>query len=348
MPKVVAFDSTLYRRGMANPFTSPLGIGLVPRDPEVTAEALRQAFRSLAQRIPGLSSRPFWCSVHLFRKSPGVPALELLTPVVTPVLQTIDVVSVSYSPTRLERIITHGLTEPRESARREFMSNLQQDYVYHALWKFGQTHDMGQYRAVLDGMNPIVTGGSARVSTYAYEVVLHGDEVDPLVCSADVFAKYLDLKLASMPDPDHRYPTAPLNDDNVAAILRGTGVKLFTSVIGTRDFHYVTQLRSGGGPRPLPLRHPIVFSIREPPPAEAGSFPRTGLDSFEELSPPIDFVVNRAIEIGGCWKRWDNSDLVRLDDSRDEVVYYGPIGEKIAAWLKTLRPACKTLRFSPT
>ena len=345
MTKVVAFDSTLFRRGVANPFTTPLGVGVVPRDPHATEQALAEGFLALGSKYPGLASRPFWCSVHLLRKVPRVRLMDLVGPVIAMVLPTLDVVSVSYSPTRLERVITHGLTEPRAEPRPKFMDILQQDYVYHSLWKFGQTHDMSQYHAVLDGMNPIVTGGSARIGTYSYEVVMHGDEVDPLVCSADLLARYLDAKLESMPDPGHRFPSAPLSEDTLAAALQGSGVKLFTSVIGTRDFHYVTQLRSGGGGQALPIRHPVVYSIREPPPPEAGSFPRTGLDAFEELSPPIDYVVNKAIRTGGSWKRWDNSDLVRIDESKDSVVYYGPIGGKLAEWLKTVRPSCQIERF---
>jgi hypothetical protein len=348
MAKLVAFDSTYYRRGVANPFTTPLGVGLVPKDPSQTAKAMIEAFAELTKRHPTLSSRPFWSSVHLFRKLPGAPALDLLTPVMQRVLATIEVVSVSYTTTRLDRVRTHGLTEPRESDREPFMSNLQQDYVYHSLWKFGQTHDMNQYHAILDGMNPIITGGSARIATYDYEVVFHGDEVDPLVCAADLMAKYFDVKLASMPDPSHRYPSAPLNDDSLVQILRGSGVKLFTSVIGTRDFHYVTQLRSGAGPRPLPVRHPVVYLIREPPPREAGSFPRAGLETFEELSPVVDYVVTQAIGLSGCWKRWDNADLMRFDDQRDRVVYYGPVGEKLADWMRSVRPACRTERFDPS
>ncbi len=348
MTKLVAFDSTLFRRGTVNPFTSPLGVGVVPRDPNETATALADGFRELSARVPALASRPYWCTVHLLRKATSLRTLELLEPLMSRILPTIDVVSVSYSPTRLERIISHGLTVPRENPRPDFMSNLQQDYVYHSLWKFGQLHDMSQYHAILDGMNPIVTGGSARVSGYDFEVVLHGDEVDPLVCSADLLARYLDAKLATIPDPGRRYPSAPLNDDTLVECLRGSGVKLFSSIIGTRDFHYVTQLRSGGGGRPLPLRHPIVFSVREPPPVETGSFPRAGLDAFEELSPPIDYVVKRAMELHGSWKRWDNSDLVRLDDSQDVVVSYGPVGEKLVGWLRTVRPACQAERFTPS
>src|SRR5271157_636601 len=164
MTKVIVLDSTLYKRGVVNPYVSPLGVGLVPRDADATSASLIEGFRDLAGRAPGLAARPFWCSVHLFRKCPNVAALELLDPIIRRVLPTIDVVSVTHSPTRLERIRTHGLTVPRETDRQSFMSALQQDYVYHSLWKFGQLHDMTQYHAILDGMNPIVTGGSSRIA----------------------------------------------------------------------------------------------------------------------------------------------------------------------------------------
>ncbi len=343
---LLGLDSTLLKRGTLAPFTVPLGVGIVPHDAARLEDKLRDATRRLAGKFPELAKRPWWCSTHLLRKCPPVRAIDLLEPIVKALLSEVKVAWVIWTVTGLQSVKIRGLTEEKEVPREKFMSNLQQDYVLHSLWKMRRLEPGNNtYHCLLDGANPVASGAFLDGKLDTFEILYHGDEVSSLVCTADIVARYIDVKLESMPDPTRRYRSAQLNTENLEGIFKGSGIVLRPAIIGTKDFHYTTPLRAGGGGVTLPVRHPIIYFMREPPPKEAGTFPSSAVDTLEAFSPMGDFVVNRAIEKHGCWKRWDNSDLSRIDEQTDEVVYQGPIGEKLADWIKLQRPGLSTVRF---
>ena len=343
---LLGLDSTLLKRGSLTPFTVPLGVGIVPHEAARLEEKLSEATGRLAGKFPELAKRPWWCSTHLLRKCPSVLAIDLLEPIVNALLSEVKVAWVIWTVTSLQSVKIRGLTEEKEVPREKFMSNLQQDYVLHSLWKIRRV-DPGYstYHCLLDGANPVVSGAFLDGKLDKFEILYHGDEVSSLICSADIVARYIDVKLESMPDTTRKYRSAQLNTENLENIFKGSRIVLRTVIVGTKDFHFTTPLRVGGGGVTLPVRHPIVYFLREPPPREAGTFSNSAVDSLEAFSPMGNFVVNRAIEKHGCWKRWDNSDLRRIDEQTDELVYQGPIGEKLANWIKLQRPGLSTFRF---
>ena len=322
--QTIAFDSKEYHASGLKPFFAPIGIGIQTQDSisfkQTYDEALQQIFDGLGivRRRRALSNETL---AHLYGDSADMISEKLLDRV-SEKITNVWFFYTQVDSTKTPYIYSEG--RDRKLPPLEYIRNHQQSYPYWCAWRLSLDHHIGDSAILLDAFQGEETEAWNELKAYNPSVLFKGDEVNPLISTADILLARVDRVLRM----------GKLREPLITKAFDELGFEATTFFIGQPHYGKITSVSN----RQIDIRRyvprPLIFVLHDGAPK--GIIPKDW-EQTRFLAPLLDTPLNHAFEDGVGFKGFDyNQDGALLDPQKDVIYYYGSEGNKIQDKISTL------------
>ncbi len=310
----LAFDSKEYHAGELKPFFAPIGLGVETRDAgsfkTAYDEALAGIFEDLriARRRKAYS---FGTLVDFFKDRAGRIVTRFLAEIAD------QVSHVWFFHTQVSEIKTpyiYSRGKYRRLPPLEYMKIHQQAYPYWCAWRLLKEREIRSTAILLDAFQSPETNAWNELKVLRPLIFYKGDEVNPLISTADI--------LLARADQDLREHV--LRDPFVEKAFADLGFEATSLFIGQPQYREITAISR----LPISLREyvprPMVYILHEARPK--GVDPKDW-DRMRFLAPVSDPALRFAFDENVGCKAFDfDQDGGLLNSKKDIFFVYGPEG----------------------
>ncbi|MDG6941981.1 MAG: hypothetical protein JRN34_03545 [Nitrososphaerota archaeon] len=344
--ETIGFDSILFRRSwierrlsetepntaedVTKTFVSPLGCGVLVSDFKSFRGEFVKAFSFQASEFK--IHLPFlFVPSSVLIGMVGLPkTIAFVDRLLHQIEKRISAVHASFVtlPVLLDPTVRVGglLSPSKDESAKDYLVHLQNPMPYLTAYSF-RGSKIGQDftgRMVMDSFESSKTRAWDRLTDAELEVFVHGDECNPLVCTADLMCFYINFKLYQRATYDER----KLDYKNVAEVLSEfpflSTIYRFDQETKEAFVHY--------NYKPIEymekVKHPVTFLMYDKPQGQS-------LTLRDVVSKRLWYcAAKKAYSTEGCFKRfnWD-SDAKYVDDG-DTIVCVGSESMRVAQTLK--------------
>lgn len=310
-------------------YHTPLGVGVRVDDTDRCHQDLTEAFRRVKGHAHVASLRPYapatvvrsWYQEEI---GASVSAVEHILDSVLPRVRQLHFSFVALSNRQMESVPVGGYASPtRQVATAKFREALCPMFSYITAWTLDELHAPPACPVSVDAFESKPTLAWTRlceITTPSY--VYRGDEVDPLICLADLFAFATDRLL---------YRThGRLEPDPIQRLWSRRGPEVTSWLIGRGNVAKVAWMSEEPIRPTRYVRHPVVFLLRDNPSAYAGAPRSMGVTSLIQAGPPFESAVKIASTRNGSLKFFNEFDDPGLLADGDVLIHAGPRSKELA------------------
>lgn len=322
-------------------FFTPLGAGVLYKNPEVFSQCYYQTVQSLAKDFKISISSPFYASSFLKKELGLSKAIPFCDKLVAKMADFIDLIHISYvilPPTQRPTVCVGGNKCPEITMSTiKFLRDLAPMFSYISAWNFVRRHRHKKYDLHIDSFRSKHTiAWDELIKNNSPQIFPRGDECNPFISFSDIIAFLTDVKLYTS-DPAHRQ----LTKENVEYVWKDYNFDVDCHYLDDSIFSkykwYNNELIDI---RPY-LAHPIVFLLID----QIEQFdisPKLSIDQttlpgekkkFKEVlqgTAPYFAALKYAHHLDGSvqfFDRYVDSDKIK---DGDVFVYMGDVSKKIA------------------
>lgn len=311
----LAFDSKEYHAGELKHFFAPIGLGIETRDSGSFKEAYDEALKGIFEDL-GIERRrrsySFGTLVDFFKDRAGKIVNRFLSDVADKVSR------VWFFHTQVSEIKTPYIYSRGKYGRLpplEYMKIHQQAYPYWCAWRLSKEGEIRNTAILLDAFQSPETNAWNDLKVLRPLIFYKGDEVNPLISTADI--------LLARADQDLREHI--LRDPFVEKVFANLGYEVASLFIGQPHYREITAISR----LPISLREyvprPMVYILHEARPK--GVNPKDW-ERARFLAPVSDAPLNLAFDENVGCKAFDfDQDGGLLNSRRDIFFLYGPDGK---------------------
>jgi hypothetical protein len=316
-------------------FHTPFGVGVCTEEAEALRTRLIDTF-SIHKKEYGIESgRPFAPSNilrhwHQDNIGASVRAAEEIIGNILPLIKRLHFSFAALSSRQMATVPVGGYASPvRQIPTPKFLEMLNPMYSYLTAWTAGKAGIKLSEDVRIDAFESKQTAAwSQLINDTAPSVWLHGDEVDPLVCTADLIAFATDRLLYR--------EKVKLNPGNIQTMWKTNGREVTSWLVGHGNVDWVTW-KTDEGIDPMPhIRHPIVFLLRDLPEAYASPPKGKGFSSLMQSGPPFESALCLAVKKHGCLKFFNEFDDPKYIKDGDVFIYAGDKSKELAQVYKDM------------
>jgi len=356
--KVIAFDSKEYNRPKIIDlpdekilgknakvdigFHSHLGVGILIKHPDVFSKALADIFSDQTKKFNLPLTRRFYSSNDLYSQI-GNPrkAIAFCIKTAEQLQEYIELIHFSYiilSRKEFETVPVGGFGCPEiRIPRNDFIRQLGPMFSYITAWSFFMKRPKIDAEFHLDTFHSRHAVAWDELTTITHpKIYPRGDECNPFIAGADLFARATDLKLRSKKiklKPENLEKT--WENAKFEVMVRFVDKNVFSKIKWDSNDHIDTA--------PY-LARPMVFILKDVPEQYKAKVNEKGKiisrpPKFKEVihsSIPFSITVRYAQDLGGGIQFFDeNIDSNKIKDG-DKLIYIGREAQKLAETYATM------------
>ncbi len=320
----VAFDSKEYHAGVMTPFFAPIGLGVETRDVgrfKASYDAAMDVALSGRKPARRRKAHSFETLVDFYGENASKIADKFLGLILGEVSH-VWFFHTEVSAAKTPFIYSQG--KHKALPPLDYMKLHNQSYPYWCAWLWARENEPRSCAILLDAFQGAETNAWNELKLHRPLVFYKGDEVNPLISTADILLARADSALRQR----------ILRDSVIEKVLGGMGFDATSMFIGQPHYHDITEI----SPLPINIRdyiyHPMVFMLHEDRPRGTDW---KEWDRQRFLAEVTDTPVNYAFENNTGFKTFDmDSDGTLLNPRKDVNFYYGPDGKRNKEKLKVL------------
>jgi len=326
-------------------FYSPLGLGVLYKDSENFVKTYVDETRSLSDSFNLPLGLPIYCSTVVKNQLGLRKAIPFCDQLVKKITKFIDLIHVSYvilPPKEIESVSVGGDRCPVEEVQTsKFLRILCHMFSYISAWNFlGKRRDE-EFDLLLDSfVSKYTPAWYDLIGRIKPKVFQHGDECNPFISCADLFAFLTDAKLYSN--------KLRLEPDNVKEVWKDHDFEVETRFLDEKILSKYKWVRQDHIDIKDYIVHPVVFLLVDEieklgvsreitVPDSRGVYTEVELTAkprkFHEVirkMEPYYAAIKYAFQLGGSMQFYDryiDSDKVR---DGDVLIYIGQDSSRIA------------------
>ena len=309
-------------------FHTPLGVGIKTSDEKSLENALRDVCEELKKTHKIESLRPFapstiirtWCQEKIGQ---SVVASERIVEQVAPHLSHVHFSFAALSSNQMITVPVGGYASPvRQLSTSKFLESICPMFSYLTAWTCSENGlDLGTDVRIDAFSSKQTMAWSELISKCRPTYYYRGDEVDPLICFADILAFATDRLLYRN--------KMKLEPNNLGKLWDKFGFEVSSWIVGKGNAHKVAWVSDEMIDVMPFVRRPVVFILRDSP--DAYKVPSSGvsLSSLIQGGLPFEAAVNLAASRHAALKFFNEFDDPRLIKDGDVFVYAGPKAKQV-------------------
>lgn len=327
---IAAFDAKEFNRGAEKSFFAPIGISVKIDDEGEFQERYDKIMEETAANFNFERTRYVYKSSQLLDElglNKGIAFMEQFFSEIVDFIASTELYFTIIPPSKVSEIEIYGTGETVPT--QKFLRKLNTNYVHCCGWKYSQVHDELPERLVLDYFEGKQTGAWHDLKEIdGLQIYLRGDLCNRLISTADLLISIVDFRLYRRKER--------LNEDNLRKIFLQENLTTTVEFIGQPDFGNIVMKRRKMIDTSPFLAHPIIFVLPE---TQFGSKAR----KIIENSPVMDSILNRAVELDGSTKFYDQDLDAGLVEDGDILIYMGDEGKELAEVISSVYDVEKSL-----
>lgn len=327
---LVAFDAKEFNRGLGKTFFACLGAGVEIKNETDFKEKYDECIEELSKKFNFTRERKVYSAYDLGQKLGFAKSIAFWENFIKSLGDFIVNLNVYYTilpPSKVPKVKLYGAQKSRvvEIDTLSFLRRLNPAYVHCCAWKYLlETQSLPEH-FLLDYFEYEVSNAwSNLISKMPPKIYYHGDECNPFIATADIFALLVDVRL-------YRKKLGLCND-GITKAFTDVNIKATPSPIDVRHLSNIVPYRNQKIDTTPYIARPVIFIIPE---TTELMRPRAVREMIK-ASPFMNEILNKAFDINASVKFYDPDIDSKVVRSGDIVIYTGPKSKEVAELLNRL------------
>jgi len=342
MPGYIGIDTHYLKleyskNGEIKSFKSLVGVGISTRDFKAFSQAYDEAIKSTLSECNVSSERKILCNFDFLKinEMTKKPVHQIFFKKIAPHIESINVFYTLCNPNvkmrwmgHKEKELKHKLSKPHLNFD-EILDKIANYFPAICVWRIQDFLRENNISCLLDHFSLKQCDAWKEIKDMSINVFFSGDKCNPLISTADIVIKLLQLRLAK----ERKF----YQYGNFRKVLPELNEKVYEYSISHRHYNAISPLSK----KLINLRdyvqHPIFYILNE------SNF----IDSNElKNDPALDKIYNLAAEKCGCVKVYNKKEDKKHIKNGDYIVYFTEEGKKFVEMLKGMKRRVNGINIS--